>query len=613
MKSFYKRIIIIIGVFFLAVGISVFLIYQTYSNLSEQLIRRTSLLLARSVEETLINAADQNLESLTSREKNSVRKLMSSLTTETGSILHILLINDKMKILLSSDKAVEGKKYTSTEELANLTGDQPRVLSKEWEGNFRVVDVIVPLKNKEGNVFGYLRLVLSYKELYLLYKDLSLIFIPITVVFTILIIFTFYFVSRTYTKPLESIKKMASKLNDGDFSYRINYTGNDEFTDTFMSLNRSIEKVNILSESYKKAEKRISALLKFADESIILLDQEGQISSYNDAAVKLFRCDYTDDFTDYFSHIKSQNKELQTVIANAFRGGALETNREMAVWLPDGRSLLTRVSTQVLREESRVNGVLLSFKDLQLLNELQHNLQRSMKFGVIANLASSISHEIKNPLSSLAIHAEVLNVRIKKMQITEDATVTRSLDVLQNEVKRLNRIISQFFNLARIKKTDLNLINLNSILKDVLFLVQQQAIERNIRIESQLDDTIDFIYGDPDQLKQVILNIVLNGFQAIDQNGIVLIKTRSSNDRIFAEIQDDGKGMSAEVQQRLFELYFTTKSDGGGIGLAVSKNIMEAHEGRLTFESVEGKGTKFILDFPRKDKTTQIRRQPIKQ
>jgi len=143
------------------------------------------------------------------------------------------------------------------------------------------------------------------------------------------------------------------------------------------------------------------------------------------------------------------------------------------------------------------------------------------------------------------------------------------------------------------------------VVSDVLLLVQQQAIERNIQLKAELDDTIDFIYGDPDQLKQVILNIVLNAFQAIDKKGSVTIRTRAEHKRIFVDVSDTGKGMSPEEQQRLFDLYYSTKEGGAGIGLAISKNIMQMHDGRISFKSAIGKGTIFTLDFPRKDQTTQ--------
>ncbi|MCB0281990.1 MAG: HAMP domain-containing protein [Calditrichaeota bacterium] len=612
MKLIYKRIFLALGLFIIAVSLSGYLIYKTYESLGEDLVRRTALLIADSVNEVLANATDKNLESLTNSEKRSLRRLMSSLTSEEGNIIHILLISDKMRILLSSDRSVEGREYTTPEELANLQGDQPKVITKIWSDSIRVVDVIIPLKNSENYVYSYLRLVLSQKGIQNFFADISVIFIPLVIVFGLLIVFTIYFISRAYAKPLESIEQMAQNIASGDYSYRINYERKDEFTDTFSAIDKSLEKVSVLSEGYKKAEKRINALLQVVDESIILLDHNKEIISYNEACVELFQCPVEILFESHFRQIQLLNQDLKNLITNVYDNEKNIVAREMILWMPDGRDVLARVTTFVFKENDKLNGVLLTIKDQKLINELQRNLQRSMKFGVIANLASSISHEIKNPLSSMAIHAEILNVRFQEMEIENRDVIEKSLDVLQNEVKRLNRIISQFFNLARVKKTDLNLININKVIEDVITLVQQQAIERNIKINLSLNNEVDHVYGDPDQLKQVFLNIILNAFQAIHHNGQTDIRTRQEGSSILVEIEDNGAGMSHEVKERLFELYFTTKHDGGGIGMAICKNIVEAHEGKITFDSTEGKGTIFTIALPRKDKTTQINIKPAK-
>jgi signal transduction histidine kinase/HAMP domain-containing protein len=607
MKSIYKRIFLALGLFAIAIFFSGYLIYKTYESLGEDLVRRTALLIGDSINEVLANATDKNLESLTPKEKRTVRRLMRSLTSEAGNIIHILLINDKMRILLSSDKKVEGREYTSPEELANLQGDQPKVISKAWGDSIRVVDVILPLKSEENYVYGYLRLVLSQKGIQNFFSDIFIIFVPLVLVFALLIGFTIYFISRAYTKPLQSIELMAENLTAGDFDYRIDYEGKDEFTETFSSINKSLEKVSVLNESYKKAEKRINALLQVVDESIILLDQKKEVVSYNESAVELFQCPLELLFESHFKQVQNMNAELKRLVDNVYENEKNIRAHEMILWLPDGRDVLARVSSFVFKEDGKLSGVLLTIKDQKLINELQRNLQRSMKFGVIANLASSISHEIKNPLSSMAIHAEILSVRFQDMEMENKDVVEKSLDVLQNEVKRLNRIISQFFNLARVKKTDLMLIDINKVVADVLTLVSQQAIERNIKVEIDLCEPIERIYGDPDQLTQVILNIVLNSFQAIHHDGIAKIRTRQESLSVQIEVEDNGSGMTPETQERLFELYYTTKHDGGGIGMAICKNIIEAHEGTITFESQVEKGTTFYIELPRQDRTQQLK------
>jgi signal transduction histidine kinase len=439
------------------------------------------------------------------------------------------------------------------------------------------------------------------------YRDISTVFLPIIAIFALILFFTFYFVSRAYTRPLESLKEAAIQLDRSAFDDQSAGSGRDEYTDTFKVLSDTIKKVGVLSEGYRKAEKRIANMLQVVDESIVLLDVNGKVISYNEAAKKILRCPEDQSFPRYFELLKSSSRELSNAISFAIRENRTFENEELIIWLPDGEDMQLRISTQISKEDGQVTGILLTLKDLRLLKDLENNLQRSMQFGVIANLASSISHEIKNPLSSLAMHTDVLTNRIAGMPFAQEDKILKSLTVIKNEGKRLNRIFSQFLKLARAKPADLTLIRINSIIEDVLMLVQQQAIERSIQIDAELDPNIDFIYGDPDQLKQVILNIVLNAFHAIGQRGRVGLRTHAEHDRIFVDISDDGKGMPPEVQQRIFDLYFSTKDDGAGVGLAISKNIMQMHDGRITFESSPGKGTIFTLDFPRKEQTTQTK------
>jgi signal transduction histidine kinase len=293
------------------------------------------------------------------------------------------------------------------------------------------------------------------------------------------------------------------------------------------------------------------------------------------------------------------------------KGEGRVREKELTVFLPDDTEILVKMSIQALQEEDKIQGAVITFKDLHLINELENNLLRSMKFGVITNLASSISHEIKNPLSAMALHAEILEGQIKKMEITQKTKVLKSIETLQSESRRLNRIIQQFLTLARPSKLELNLIKLNNIVGDVLELVHQQAQELGVQIASELDPSIGVIYGDEDQLKQVFLNLILNAFAATDAGGRVEICTNSKPDRVIVQVKDTGRGISELVRNKIFDLYFTTKKDGGGVGLAVCQNIIKAHDGRLDFESVEGEGTTFTIQLPIKDPTT-IRSTRIK-
>ncbi len=195
-------------------------------------------------------------------------------------------------------------------------------------------------------------------------------------------------------------------------------------------------------------------------------------------------------------------------------------------------------------------------------------------------------------------------IKLESLEFKDKNKAQISIDTLQNEVKRLNGIIQQFLSLTKPSKLELDLVNINNVVNDVITLVQQQAQEQNIKLNLNLQMKIDTIYGEENQLKQVLLNLILNAFAAMPNGGNLDIQSKSSNHKFYLNISDSGNGIPKKIQSKIFELYFTTKKDGGGIGLSICKNIMEAHEGKLYFNSKIGKGTTFTIEFPAKEKTT---------
>ena len=421
-----------------------------------------------------------------------------------------------------------------------------------------------------------------------------MLFTPFIVTIALLLVVILLVVYHSFKQPLKSMRHLAEHLNAGDYDYRIEYSRNDEFTDTFMRINHSLERLGVGEESYTKKEENIRNLLEVLDESIVVVNAQLKLVTYNQAVVKLFHCKPPEQFPELFTRVVDENMALRDLIRQLKALEQESISRSLVLWADD-KELQVNVTVQVLDEQR----LLLMFKDLSRVRELQNNLLRSMKFGIIANLVSSISHEIRNPLSAVGIHAEILSNRLTKQYPELDEKLKKSLTIIQNEIKRINRIHTQFFNLARKRELKLAEIKPNSILEDVIQLVQHHALEQQIALHIELDHSIDFIYGDVDQLKQVFLNIVLNAFQAVDQEGEVHIKTSQDAQKVYVEITDNGQGIPPEVGEHIFDLYFTTKKDGGGIGLALCKKIVEAHEGQIWFRSKVGQGTTFIVAFPR--------------
>jgi two-component system, sporulation sensor kinase E len=609
MNPIRNRLIIFSVIFILAICAIGFTGLKILDSFQNRLITDFSLPLVKAIKENLEHLSAFRSHQLSPQTKREIHQLLLSLTEPENVILSIQIIDTSQQVIVSNILTERGQVIAipDLEKHNDLTS--PLIQKGQTVDGQEIIEIVFAhlAHNKKT---GYLRVALSNKGLVGYFDNVRFLYVILIGVLGLLIFFTLLLFNKMYRKPLEHLDYAISKMDEDDFTYRVKYKKSDEFTDTFTKLNRTIEKVSYLKEDYNKAEKRIISLLKAVNDSILVLDTKKNVTSFNDATYKLFKSDKK-RFPEWFISILGTNRELNHFISTVLKEEGQVKEKEITIFLPDESELLVKMSIQALKEENVIQGTVLTFKDLKLINELENNLLRSMKFGVITNLASSMSHEIKNPLSSMALHAEILESRLKKMDFEQKSQVLRSVQTLQSESGRLNRIIQQFLTLARPSKLELNLINLNQIIEEVLELVQQQAQEMGISIYSDLDPSLGVIYGDEDQLKQVILNIILNAFAATEMGGKVNIVSRAEYERILVQIRDTGRGIPEKIRDKIFDLYFTTKRDGGGVGLSVCQNIIRAHDGHLEFESIEGEGTVFTIQLPIKDPTT-IRSTRIK-
>ncbi len=162
----------------------------------------------------------------------------------------------------------------------------------------------------------------------------------------------------------------------------------------------------------------------------------------------------------------------------------------------------------------------------------------------------------------------------------------------------MQKLIDQFFTLAKSKTFGLTFENINDVMSEVLELVQQQSYEKNVHIMYEFANNLPMVKISKDQIKQVIINLILNGFDAMPEGGELTLSTYFQEGNVVVAVKDSGQGIPDDVQDSVFDLYFTTKDSGGGIGLAISRKIVEAHEGKIYFESEPGVGTIFYIELP---------------
>jgi signal transduction histidine kinase len=228
-------------------------------------------------------------------------------------------------------------------------------------------------------------------------------------------------------------------------------------------------------------------------------------------------------------------------------------------------------------------------------------LRRRDRLAAMGELASTVAHEVRNPLNAIGMTAQRLRREFlsggQAASAPDEAELKELLDVLSGETQRINRIVQQFLDYARPPRLSLRQASLRGMLEAAADALRATAATRHITIDADLSGAGDAVF-DPDQLKQAVDNLLRNALDASPGGGRVRLEAhRDGPDHVIAVI-DEGPGIPADVLPKIFDLYFTTKADGTGVGLAVTHQIVEAHQGRIDVESSPGQGTRMSIRIP---------------
>jgi signal transduction histidine kinase len=246
------------------------------------------------------------------------------------------------------------------------------------------------------------------------------------------------------------------------------------------------------------------------------------------------------------------------------------------------------------------------------LLENQKKLRRAERLATLSKFASIVSHEIRNPLNSMAINMQILQRELQKKGGGSREKQDKYLNIVASEIDRLNTLVRNFLLIARPRELKLSACNVTSILEEVLLSQESRAQKQNVRILRDFHSGVNTCPADRDQLKQVFLNIVINAFEAMPTGGQLKVFTRSEilrtmtggveepRERRCVEIvfKDSGVGIPKNERETIFDFYYSTKKGGTGLGLAIAQQIVEEHGGTLFVESEVGRGSTFTVTLP---------------
>ncbi|PYX29289.1 MAG: PAS domain-containing sensor histidine kinase [Acidobacteria bacterium] len=253
-----------------------------------------------------------------------------------------------------------------------------------------------------------------------------------------------------------------------------------------------------------------------------------------------------------------------------------------------------QVSLDFIQEGEASIGALLTMRDVESVRRIEDEIEISRRLSASGRRTKEVAHEVKNPMNAIVLHLQLLQNKLNQT----DPDTRRHMDVIGDEIHRLDRVVQTLVDFTRPRELHEQEVDMRKILDDVAILAAPDAEQHGVRVVREFPSQPLLVRVDVDLMKQAILNLVINGVQAMTKGGALTLAAQRKDDAVVAEIRDQGAGIPAELQEKVFELYFTTKKEGTGIGLAQTSQILDWHYGSVDFESTVGVGTTFRLRVP---------------
>ena len=275
-------------------------------------------------------------------------------------------------------------------------------------------------------------------------------------------------------------------------------------------------------------------------------------------------------------------------------GNRIEPTEGKEITMESGaRSRRIGVSVQVIREQGVQMGTLITLRDVESLERIGSQLQVSERLAALGRVTAGVAHEVKNPLNSMRLWLEIL-----KANMPVDPEPQQAVKMLDSEIDRLDRAVKTFLNFTKPVELNLQETDARDILDEVLDAARPSIKRAGLILSAERASDPLFVLVDRQIIHQAILNLLLNACDFTDPNGTLAVNLRRTGNLATIEIHDSGKGIPPEDQKKIFQLFFTTRPGGTGIGLANTFRFIQLHNGQIEFESEMGRGTTFRVELP---------------
>ena len=404
-------------------------------------------------------------------------------------------------------------------------------------------------------------------------------------------------------RPLGQIRSFFRSVVDGDkgLDAKFEVKKEDEIGELAQSFNRMMDYLRSSQQRLINSERKYRQIFEGSKDAILVADCHGLIQEINQAGVELLGCSDREKVInsrtvqDMFCNMDDYRNFIHRMEVHGF-----VKDFETRLMTVDGRQVDVLMSANYREDENKnVCGFETIIKDITERKRLIQQVNESERLAAIGQLAAGVAHEINNPLSIIIGYTDLLldEDSLKELQ-------RKDLQTIRENAHACKKIIEDLLSFSRKKEPVLEECNIHELIESVVTMLAFEFNRKGIEVRRQFDERISVVFIDADKIRQVLLNILMNAYQALDEGGVVETATRLDEDTgtVVITVSDNGPGISEEIRDKIFQPFFTTKpfGQGTGLGLAVSYGLVKEHGGEIEASSNGEGGTTITVKLPLK-------------
>jgi signal transduction histidine kinase len=519
-----------------------------------------------------------------------LNNLLLSETADWRFIQDVAIVDVNGRALLHSQAKMVGKVIAPRPDFQKVVGAHFREQMRLVFSPATVYDVTYAMKlNDEpfvtiriGVQTAFLKSEVQTRLMKAAYSSIALIFVSL---------FLAAGISNLALGPLKKISLNLDSVSAGDAdTFSENESSHDEYGLVSLKIANLGRQIRDSREIFSALKDNVDQLMSKLQDGLMLFARDSRVVLVS-APVEAFLGRPRAELLGHTVHeVFDRDSLLGAALLEAFERRRPLSQREFEV--AGGKRV--QVYLDFVQEKNSQIGALLIMRDPESVRRIGDEIEMSRRLSASGRLTRGVAHEVKNPINAIVLHLQLLRNKLAE----QEPDTRRHMDIIDSEIRRLDRVVQTLVDFTRPRDLRLEEVDLRRLMEDVAQLAAPDAEQHGVTIERQMPEQRLAIKVDVDLMKQAFLNVVLNGVQAMPEGGHLSISARRENNMVVAEIQDQGGGIPQDLHEKIFELYFTTKKDGSGIGLAQTYQILQWHYGSVDFESVDGTGTIFRFHIP---------------